>query len=54
MGISGVDLCPLALPCLEKRDNIFVPLYFYTLIENDDVNYVKEFLVLVNEVLVHL
>lgn len=43
----------IALPCFGEKGKIFVPLDFFTLIQNNDVNYVKEFLVLINEVLVH-
>lgn len=44
----------IAVPCFGKSDNIFVPLDFYTLVQKSDIIYVKEFLVLINEVLVHL
>ena len=44
----------IAIPCFGKREGNFLPLDFYTLVQNSDVTYVKEFLVLVNEVLIHL
>ena len=44
----------IAVPCFGERSNVFVPLDFYTLVQNSDIIYVKEFLILVNELLVHL
>ncbi|MDY5484100.1 MAG: DUF6602 domain-containing protein [Clostridium sp.] len=43
----------IAIPCFGDPEKNFCPLDFYTICLNNEVEHVKEFLVLVNEVLIH-